>query len=58
LEGISAAERAAIAEQFSARYSTQQVRVTEAMQRLLQHPECLKIISDEVQKMPGIGGNR
>ena len=58
LEGMSDAEHAAAAQQYSAKYPEQHVRIASAMQRLLQHPEWLKIISDEVKKMPAMQGNR
>ncbi len=58
LEDMSDAERAAAAQQYSAKYSEQQVRIASAMQRLVQHPEWLRIISDEMKKMPAMRGNR
>ncbi len=55
MEGMSDAQHTVAAQQYAAKYSQLQVRIASAMQRLVQHPEWLQIISDEMKKMPRLG---
>ncbi len=54
MAGMSDAERAAITQQYTAKYPQQQMRIASGMQRLVQHLEWMNIIQDEMKKMPGM----
>ena len=58
MEGMSDAEHAAAAQQHAAKYPQQQLRIMSAMQKLVHHPEWMKIIQDEMKRMPGVGRKR